>query len=108
MEQRIVGNYWKPINDNATSDPVNGMDVITTIDINIQDVAHNALLRILKKHKARHGTAALMEVQTGEILAIANLQKNENDNYHETFNFAVGEKNRARQHIQITCINGSD
>lgn len=92
MEQRIAGNYWKPVSDDATSDPVNGMDVITTIDINIQDVAHNALLRILKKHNARHGAAVLMEVQTGEILAIANLQKDENDNYYEAFNFSVGEK----------------
>ncbi len=92
MEQRIVGNYWKPVSDETTSDPVNGMDVVTTIDINIQDVAHNALLRILKKHDARYGTAVLMEVQTGEILAISNLQKADNEQYYEAFNFAVGER----------------
>lgn len=92
MEQRIVGNYWKPISDDATRDPVNGMDVITTIDINIQDVAHNALLRTLTSHGARHGAAVLMEVKTGEILAISNLEKAENGQYYETFNYAIGEK----------------
>jgi cell division protein FtsI (penicillin-binding protein 3) len=92
IEQRIVGNYWKPISDDATSDPVNGMDVVTTIDINIQDVAHNALLRTLKAHNASHGTAVLMEVKTGEILAMSNLKRDDNANYYESFNFAVGEK----------------
>ncbi|MFO7863063.1 MAG: penicillin-binding protein [Salinivirgaceae bacterium] len=91
MEQRIVGNYWKPISDEATRDPVNGMDLISTIDINIQDVAHSALYRTLSSHDARHGTAILMEVKTGEILAISNLQRAENGHYYETFNFAVGE-----------------
>jgi cell division protein FtsI (penicillin-binding protein 3) len=92
IEQRIVGNYWKPISDDATSDPVNGMDVISTIDINIQDVAHNALLTTLQKHNASHGTAVLMEVKTGEILAMSNLKRDDNGNYYESFNFAVGEK----------------
>lgn len=92
IEQRIVGNYWKPISDDATSEPVNGKDVVTTIDINIQDVAHNALLRTLKKHNASHGTAVLMEVKTGEILAISNLKRDDKENYYESFNFAVGEK----------------
>jgi len=92
IEQRIVGNYWKPISDDATSDPVNGMDVISTIDINIQDVAHNALLSTLQKHNASHGTAVLMEVKTGEILAMSNLKRDDNNNYYESFNFAVGEK----------------
>ncbi len=104
MEQRIVGNYWKPVSDDATSDPVNGKDVITTIDINIQDVAHNALLRILKKHDARYGTAVLMEVQTGDILAISNLQKSDNDHYYEAFNFAVGERTEPGSTFKLPVI----
>lgn len=104
MEQRIVGNYWKPISDDATRDPVNGMDVITTIDINIQDVAHNALLRTLKSHDARHGTAVLMEVKTGEILAISNLQKADNEQYYETFNFAIGEKTEPGSTFKLPVI----
>lgn len=104
MEQRIVGNYWKPISDDATRDPVNGMDVVTTIDINIQDVAHNALLRTLKSHNARHGTAVLMEVKTGEILAISNLQKADNDQYYETFNFAIGEKTEPGSTFKLPVI----
>ena len=55
--QRIPGGYYVPINDDEQVDPKDGYDVITTIDINIQDVAHSALENQLKKHGAKYGTA---------------------------------------------------
>ena len=71
--QRIPGGYYVPIGDDNQVDPKDGYDIITTIDINIQDVAHSALENQLKKHGAKYGTAILMEVATGDIKAIVNL-----------------------------------
>jgi cell division protein FtsI (penicillin-binding protein 3) len=59
--------------------------------VNIQDVAESALKQQLIKHNADHGTAVLMEVETGEIKAIANLGKTKNEEYKEIYNYAIGE-----------------
>ncbi|MFP4366169.1 MAG: penicillin-binding protein [Bacteroidales bacterium] len=91
LMQRISGNTWMPINDRNEVDPRDGIDVVTTIDIDIQDVATSALLRQLMTHRAHHGTAILMEVQTGEIKAIANLERDSRGRYSETYNYALGE-----------------
>lgn len=91
LMQRLSGNYWMPINDGNEVEPKDGNDVITTIDVNIQDVAENALYNQLKKHNAQHGTAILMEVETGEIKAIANLKLDTTSGrYYESYNFGVG------------------
>ncbi len=87
----LKGNIPVPLYDKNEVDPEDGMDVITTIDLNIQDVAEKALFKQLKKHNAHHGTAILMEVKTGDIKAIANLERRENGNYWESVNFGVGE-----------------
>lgn len=90
LMQKIAGGNWKPLNDVNEIEPEDGSDLITAIDINIQDVAENALLTQLEKHGAHHGCAVLMEVQTGEIKAIANLTLQESGTYAETYNYAVG------------------
>ncbi|MDX2443727.1 MAG: penicillin-binding protein [Bacteroidales bacterium] len=89
--QKLSGNVWMPINDKNEVEPHDGEDIITTIKINLQDVAHQALLRQLTKHNAHHGTVILMEVATGEVRAIVNLEKDENGIYHELYNYAIGE-----------------
>ncbi len=91
LMQRISGNIWMPLNDRKEVEPRDGYDVVTTIDVEIQDVATNALLRQLRRHGAHHGTAILMEVATGDVKAIANLQMNSNGGYSESYNFAIGE-----------------
>lgn len=90
LMQKIAGGNWKPLNDENEIEPEDGSDLITAIDINIQDVAENALLTQLEKHGAHHGCAVLMEVQTGNIKAIANLTQQENGGYAETYNYAIG------------------
>ncbi len=90
LMQKIAGGVWMPVNDENEIEPEDGSDLITTIDINIQDVAQNALLKQLQLHNAQHGSVVLMEVETGEIRAIANLQKGDDGNYYEKYNFAVG------------------
>ena len=90
LMRKIAGGNWKPLSDENEIEPEDGSDLITTIDINIQDGAENALQLQLEKHRAHHGCAILMEVQTGEIKAIANLTVQENRSYAETYNYAIG------------------
>lgn len=90
LMQKIAGGHWKPLNDENEIEPENGSDLITTIDINIQDVAEQALLTQLEKHGAHHGCAVLMEVETGNVKAIANLTLQKSGAYAETYNYAVG------------------
>lgn len=91
LMQKIAGDVWRPINDENEVEPKDGSDLYTTIDINIQDVAENALMNTLIKNKASHGCAILMEVKTGEIKAIANLTRDGKDSaaYSENLNYAV-------------------
>ena len=91
LKQKIAKGQWKPIRDNNEIDPQDGYDVISTIDVYIQDIAHHALLKQLKLYEADHGCAVVMETKTGEIRAIANLGKGDNDEYYEKLNYAVGE-----------------
>jgi len=91
LYQRIPDGNWRPMSWSNEIEPQNGNDITTTIDINIQDVAEEALLRQLEANQADHGCAILMEVKTGEIRAIANLGKNKNGTYEELYNYAIGE-----------------
>ncbi|MCE7994402.1 MAG: transpeptidase family protein [Roseivirga sp.] len=93
LYQRVAGNNWKPVNASSDIKPEDGFDIHTTIDINLQDVAQNALLRALEKHKANFGSVVLMEVQTGEIKAISNLTRQKGGGYAETLNYAVAGLN---------------
>lgn len=91
--QRIAGGSWKPVFDAEDVKPEDGFDVITTLDVNIQDVAETALLRQLEDRDAAFGSVIVMEVKTGKIKAIANLQKNKNGRgYGENYNFAIGDQ----------------
>ena len=92
LMQRIAGGYWIPVNKDEEISPKPGADIISTIDINIQDVAQRALLKQLIKSQAHHGCVILMEVATGEIRAIANYTRDgEEGVYKEKFNYAINE-----------------
>lgn len=90
--QKIAGGVWRPIESDSEVEPQDGADIVSTIDINVQDVAENSLLKCLKKHGASHGCLVLMEVKTGEVKAIANLTRDKKDTavYLENLNYAVG------------------
>ncbi len=103
MEQRIAGNYWMPISDESEVEAINGKDIITTLDINLQDVAHQALKQQLRKHAASHGTAVLMEVETGDIKAIVNL-KNKDGFYSEQYNFAIAERTEPGSTFKLASL----
>lgn len=88
--QKIAGGNWKPLHDASEVRPVEGYDIHTTINVNLQDVTESALLKALKDHEADYGCAVVMEVSTGEIKAISNLTRSEkNKDYREVLNYAV-------------------
>ena len=92
LKQKIAKGQWKPISDVNEVEPEDGYDVISTIDVNIQDVAHHALLEQLEKFQADHGSVVVMETKTGEIKAISNLGRIKNSTkYYEKLNYAVYE-----------------
>jgi cell division protein FtsI (penicillin-binding protein 3) len=91
VKQRLTGGDWITISDASSVDSKDGNDIVTTIDIDLQDVASSALLKQLKKHNANHGCAVVMEVETGDIRAIVNLEQASDGSYHESYNYAIGE-----------------
>ena len=91
LKQKIAKGQWKPLNDNNEIEPIDGRDIITTIDLNIQDVAHHALLGQLEKYEADHGSVVVMETKTGEIKAISNLGRTSKGTYYEQRNYAIYE-----------------
>lgn len=88
--QKIAGGVWKPVFDRENIKAVNGLDLQTTIDINLQDVAETALHKAMRQHNADDGLVVVMEVKTGAVKAIANLSSDGNGNFYEKFNFAAG------------------
>lgn len=91
LKQRISKNQWKPIYDENEIEPRDGYDLYATIDMNIQDIAHHALLQQLEYYEAEHGTVIVMEVKTGQIKAISNLGKTKSGKYYEQRNYAIYE-----------------
>lgn len=92
LKRRVNNGDWIPVNNENDIQPVDGKDIITTIDVHLQDVAENALHQHLIDHGAFQGCAVLMEVATGHIKAIANLRFDSiTKTYHESYNFAVGQ-----------------
>ncbi|MDN5201435.1 penicillin-binding protein [Fulvivirgaceae bacterium BMA10] len=92
LYQKIAGGNWKPVNDGSEVPSVDGLDIETTIDINLQDITSDALIRGLQNLQADYGCAVIMEVETGEIKAIANLKRyvrGERIDYREIYNYAV-------------------
>lgn len=104
LMQKIAGGVWMPMNDENELDPEDGSDLYSTIDINIQDVAENALLKQLSAHDARHGCVILMEVETGEIKAIANLSRGGAGDYYEYYNHAIGESTEPGSTFKLASL----
>ncbi|ASU35906.1 penicillin-binding protein [Mucilaginibacter xinganensis] len=90
LMQRMAGGTWMPVNNGEDEvEPKEGADIISTIDVNFQDVAQDALKAQLEKTEADHGCVVLMEVATGEIRAIANFTRTKDGNYEEKLNYAI-------------------
>jgi cell division protein FtsI (penicillin-binding protein 3) len=104
LMQKTAGNLWIPVSDANEVEPQNGYDIVTTIDVDIQDVAENALMKQLLEQNAHHGCAVLMEVKTGDIKAIANLSRNEDGGYSETYNYAIAESTEPGSTFKLAAL----
>jgi cell division protein FtsI (penicillin-binding protein 3) len=92
LMQRMAGGVWMPVNNGDDEiAPKEGADIISTIDVNYQDVAQDALKKQLIINQADHGCVVLMEVSTGEIRAIANFTRNKKGDYEEKLNYAISD-----------------
>ncbi|MBI3134202.1 MAG: PASTA domain-containing protein [Bacteroidetes bacterium] len=92
VNKQWVNNSWKPVGSEYLKDPVDGADIVTSINIDIQDVAENELRKQLENQNAKYGSVVLMEVETGFVKAIANLTRGEDGKYYESFNHAVATR----------------
>ena len=104
LKQKIANGQWKPINDNNEREPTEGYDIYSTINVNIQDITHHALLRQLEKYRADHGCAVVMKTNTGEIKSIVNLSKTKNGKYYEKFNYAVAESQEPGSTFKLMSV----
>lgn len=91
LVQRIAGGVFIPVNPEEEVVPIDGSDIISTIDVNMQDMAQRALEKQLIETGADNGTVILMEVATGEIRAVANFTKDSDGQYREKFNYAIAQ-----------------
>ncbi|WP_373517916.1 penicillin-binding protein [Pricia sp.] len=104
LKQKIAKGQWKPIGWDNIVEPKDGYDLVSTIDINIQDIAHHALLGQLEKYKADHGCVIVMETGTGEVKAISNLGQTKDGTYYERLNYAIGESHEPGSTFKLMSL----
>ncbi|WP_340200144.1 penicillin-binding protein [Ascidiimonas sp. W6] len=104
LKQKIAKGQWKPISDSNEKEPKDGYDVVSTININIQDIAHHALLSQLEKYEADHGSVVVMEVGSGEVKAISNLGRTSKGTYYEKLNYAIGESHEPGSTFKLMSL----
>lgn len=104
MVQKISGGATLPLDSKEEIVPQPGRDIYTTLDVELQDVAEDALGRALSHHGAGHGCVVLMEVKTGKIKAIANLGLTKDSTYAEIQNYAVGEATEPGSTFKLATV----
>ena len=88
LVQKVSGGMWMRV-EGAETEPQNGKDIVTTLDIGIQDVAEHALMSVLQQYECLYGTCIVMEVQTGKIRGLVNLGRQVDGTYWEDLNYAM-------------------
>jgi cell division protein FtsI (penicillin-binding protein 3) len=84
----LNGGTYIPV-EGYEIDPENGKDIMSTLDVNTQDIAENALLSMMIENECEHGTCIVMETATGKIKAMANLGRQPDGSYWEDLNYAI-------------------
>ena len=107
LVRRVSGGAYVPV-EGSEIEPENGKDIITTIDINIQDLAENALLKVMEENECTNGTCIVMEVKTGKIKAIANLGRQPDGSYAEDFNYAITRSEPGSTFKLVTMLAALD
>ena len=93
LRQRIAPRFTSRVESDENVEAINGTDVYTTLDVDIQEVADRALRNQLEKENGVWGTTMVMEAKTGDLLAMVNLSRNKQGRYVENYNHAL--KSRA-------------
>ena len=83
--QKVMNKYLNIVD----RPPVDGCDIITTLDVDMQDICEKALVDKLKELEAVSGVAILMDVPTGDVKAIVNMTRGQDGNYYEMRNQAI-------------------
>ncbi len=104
LKQKIAKGQWKPVYDDNEIEPQDGYDIVTTVNVNIQDIAHHALLKQMEYYEADHGSVIVMEVKTGEVKAVANLGRTSEGKYYEKLNYAVGESHEPGSTFKVMAL----
>jgi cell division protein FtsI (penicillin-binding protein 3) len=84
----LASGVYVPV-ENSTEEPESGKDILTTLDVNIQDIAESALQGMMVENECEYGTCIVMEVKTGKIKAMANLGRRSDGTYYEDLNYAI-------------------
>ncbi len=84
LAQRVIGGSYVPLDEYGRESSFDGLDIVTTLDLGMQEIVSRALEEGVRANDAKYGTAILMEVETGKIKALAN--------YPETFNHAIATR----------------
>ncbi|WP_420460717.1 penicillin-binding transpeptidase domain-containing protein [Neolewinella sp.] len=107
QEMFNMGNgVWLPTDNLAIVEPTSGANIYTTLDVNIQDIAENALERGVRRHRAEWGTAIVMDVKTGAIRAMANLGavNQSRDKFAEQYNYAISRSNEPGSTFKLATM----
>ena len=104
LKQKIAAGQWKPVYDDNEIEPQDGFDIVSTININIQDIAHHALLKQMEYYEAEHGSVIVMEVATGQIKAVSNLGRTSKGTYYEKLNYAIGESHEPGSTFKVMAL----
>lgn len=103
--QKMAGGEWIPIDLDNTIPPSDGLDILTTIDIDIQEIAESALREQLSSSNVFVGaTAIVMEVKSGAIRAIANLRKDKNGEFDESYNYAIADATEPGSTMKLATL----
>ena len=103
LMQKIADGQWKPIRP-YEREPVQGYDVHTTIDTEIQDAVHHELLYQLEKYEADHGTMIVMETNSGKVKGISNLARTSKGKYYEKLNYGIWESQEPGSTFKLMSI----
>lgn len=104
LKHKIAKGQWKPVYDENEIEPMDGYDIVSTLNVNIQDIAHHALLKQLEFYEAEHGSVIVMEVATGQIKAVSNLGRTSNGAYYEKLNYGIGESHEPGSTFKVMAM----
>lgn len=102
--KKISNDLYIPVYDPTEFEIIKGKDIVTTINVAMQDIVHNELKKGIELHNAEGGTVILMEVKTGRIKAISNLSFNKSGQIGEFQNFAVAHRSEPGSTMKAASV----